>query len=468
MKDCRCLTVLRPSVPLFLAFLLSFSAFVRADSVEDTSLLTTAFTNGRSVALGSNVLLVVNDAVHGDELWLTDGTNAGTSLVRDLVLGAGSPGIRNLTAAGGFAYFTIGNGDLWRTDGTAAGTFLVKAGLAAEQLTFVAGTLYFSAGPATSRALWKSNGTTAGTVAVSAGPGNAHGFCALNGVVVFAADTTVTTGTGKKARTTTAGVELWKTDGTSAGTVVVKDIFAGVNGSYPDQLTVLNGAIYFSATTSAQGAELWRTDGTAAGTSLVKDIAPGTSGSYIARLRTRNGKLYFNAAGPTGLALWESDGTNDGTKLATAFAPGVPGFISADFGVVGNRAIMRTDTQNGTELWSSDGTAGGAVFLRLLVDTNPALVEVALDQRVVGNQFFFRAHDYANGTELYVTDGTVANTRLVKDIFPGDNPFMVPLFIAGTPTQLLFAADAGVSDLELWSSDGTPAGTVVVKDFLAD
>ena len=71
-----------------------------------------------------------------------------------------------------------------------------------------------------------------------------------------------------------SGPALWKTDGTSAGTVLVKDINPGVNGSRPGGFAVFNGVLYFSANDGSNGSELWKTDGTAAGTQLVKDINP--------------------------------------------------------------------------------------------------------------------------------------------------------------------------------------------------
>ena len=70
-----------------------------------------------------------------------------------------------------------------------------------------------------------------------------------------------------------AGVELWKTDGTEAGTVLVKDINAGSGDSSPSLFTVLNGETYFQASDGADGMELWKTDGTAAGTSPMRSFA---------------------------------------------------------------------------------------------------------------------------------------------------------------------------------------------------
>ena len=81
----------------------------------------------------------------------------------------------------------------------------------------------------------------------------------------------------------TSGTELWKTNGTAAGTVLVKDIFTGADGEYPNSsepryLTGFGGTLYFSAFDPVRGRELWKSNGTAAGTTLVKDIWQGDQG----------------------------------------------------------------------------------------------------------------------------------------------------------------------------------------------
>ncbi len=131
------------------------------------------------------------------------------------------------------------------------------------------GVAYFMGNDGThGRELWKTDGTAAGTVMVKdinpgAGDGFILPFIGLNSAFYFSATDGIT------------GYELWKTDGTEAGTVIVKDIYPGWDSSAPLPFTILDDVFYFRATDGTSGYELWKTDGTAAGTMMVKDINPG-------------------------------------------------------------------------------------------------------------------------------------------------------------------------------------------------
>src|SRR5262245_29423240 len=120
------------------------------------------------------------------------------------------------------------------------------------------------------------------------------------------------------------GIELWKSDGTAAGTMLVKDIIPGSASSVtePSFLTNVNGTLFFTASDGTHGRELWKSDGTAAGTVLVKDIVAGSGSSGPGLLANVNGTLFFRAFdAKRGSELWKSDGTAAGTTLVKDIKP---------------------------------------------------------------------------------------------------------------------------------------------------
>ncbi len=104
-----------------------------------------------------------------------------------------------------------------------------------------------------------------------------------------------------------AGTALWKSDGTSAGTTLVKTITTTFEIEPIRELINVNGSLYFTAYSDAGGFELWKSNGTSTGTVQVKDIAPGKGSSNPAELTNLNGVLYFAAnQGVQGRELWRS------------------------------------------------------------------------------------------------------------------------------------------------------------------
>jgi ELWxxDGT repeat protein len=96
--------------------------------------------------------------------------------------------------------------------------------------------------------------------------------------------------------------------------VRVKDIWAGSGSSDPRNLTNVGGTLYLRANDGSSGYELWRSDGTEAGTVRVKDILAGSNSSDPRSLTNVAGTLFFSANdGTSGDELWKSDGTEAGT-----------------------------------------------------------------------------------------------------------------------------------------------------------
>lgn len=312
------------------------------------------------------------------------------------------------------------------------------------------------------------------------------------------------------------GRELWVSTGTGGtGTFLVKDIRPGVESSNPRDLTRVGNRVFFSANDGASGQELWVSDGTPTGTYLVKDILPGAGNAIEPspfrrerRFQEFGGVLYFGANdGVHGAELWRSDGTAAGTRMVEDFAPGTesssprrfarteqafyfvgsrgtsvhllrstgrPGAVSMlerfednfifNLTPVMSRIFFLVDNDEGeASLWKTDGTAASTLRLRFFHGEYPH------DFVAFGNRLVFSAGEGSfgepEGEELWMSDGTVLGTRLIKDIRPGPGG-SAPGALAVMSGRVFFAADNGGGlGRELWVTDGTAVGTRLFKDL---
>jgi ELWxxDGT repeat protein len=439
-----------------------------------------------SMLINSRGTLFFNgfDHAHGAELWKSDGTNAGTVLVKDINPGAADAHPQSFTEMNGALFFTatgsVRGAELWKSDGTNAGTVRVadiNPGAGSSEpynLTNLNGTLYFSADDGShGRELWRSDGVEAGTRMVKdmfpgARSSRIFSIVIFKGSLFFNADD------GEH------GFELWKSDGSEAGTRMVLDIDTRSVGAYPRRLVDVNGRLFFVADDGEHGSELWSSDGTAEGTLLVKDIYPGIEGSgtfYGPRFLTNlNGMLFFVARDnnvPSIQRLWRSDGTRAGTRAVGDVSPYSTIINPDDYATkqllnVNGTLFFSGATINGlgAELWKSDGTEAGTVLVK---DINPGS-DHSFPRHLtsVGGRLFFAADDGVHGHELWTSDGTAAGTKLVKDIVPGSgrSPETAPLDLTNINGTLFFTANDSIHGRSLWKSDGTAAGTVVVNNSL--
>ncbi len=443
------------------------------------------FEDNYATAMGGVLYFAYDDVVHGTELWRSDGTSSGTYMVADINPGSAGSDPTELIAYNGVLYFAATDAnsstdhgvELWRSDGTEAGTYMVadinSGNQSSDPGNFVEanGVLYFAASDGTSgadhgRELWRTDGTGAGTyMVVDINVGNLgsdpDNLTEVGGTLYF----TASDGTGAGDH----GTELWRSDGTGAGTYMVVDINVGNLGSDPDNLTEVGGILYFSAsdgTTAADhGTELWRSDGTGGGTWMVADINPGSQSSDPDNLTEVGGTLYFSASDGTtaadhGTELWKSDGTGPGTSMVADINPGNADSDPENLtDVNGTLYFSADDGTHGKELWKSDGSAADTV---MVMDIYPGTE--GSDPLFFNNYdgtLIFVADDGVHGYEPWMSDGTAGGTSLMVDINPTGSSF--PINFARV-NPLFFMADGG-NGYELWKSDGTPEGTVRVSDL---
>jgi ELWxxDGT repeat protein len=417
---------------------------------------------------GSRILFFADDGIHGSEPWTSDGTPAGTSLMADLQPGAGSSALDldPLSAfAGGHWYFRAKGGEntgtqLWTTDGTAAGTRTLLSNP-------------------------RKPGFRLNLLGQLAGP---RAFFDLDGTLLFQGDDGAT------------GAELWRSDGTPAGTFLVKDLKPGAPSSLPGEFTRAGSTVFFRSDAGTSLEKLWKTDGTTAGTQLLRAAEQFHNfGFYSPRDLTAfgTGLLFLGSCCvDSAPELMKSDGTPSGTQPVGTWS-----FFGFSIVSLGNQVLFQSGNDL-NELWRSDGTAPGTVSLGAVLSSRRLLADASV---VRDGVLFFVGSSPGTGEELWRSDGSSAGTYLLAETVSGPDsrhlgPFAVAgpaLFFAvgsneiwkndaggtslvstlpGDPTvgirsltplggKVYFTYDDGVHGRELWTSDGTEAGTRIVEDI---
>ena len=234
----------------------------------------------------------------------------------------------------------------------------------------------------------------------------------------------------------------------------------GVRGS--GRLTSVGDTLFFVADDGVHGKDVWSSDGTDVGTVLVKDLAGNAPGA----LTNAGGTLFFAANdGVNGRELWTSDGTDAGTVLLKDIRLGQYSSFPSLLTYVGDSVFFTAqDGLHGEELWSSDGTEAGTVLVKDISSANDGYGPQLLT--AVDDRLYFSADDGVHGEELWSSDGTEAGTLLVKDITPKTADYAYgPESFTAVGGTLFFTTDDGIIGQELWTSDGTEAGTSVVSDI---
>jgi ELWxxDGT repeat protein len=374
----------------------------------------------------------------GAELWTSDGTVAGTRFIRNIRRGQGSTFARETTsmaAVGDRVLFVTDLGELGVSDSTANGTYLLRLGRPNQLVSFVTlhgKALFLYDSTAAGRQLWTSDGTPAGTHMVRADwdlvKHPALEPIALGATRMYYYDTVP----GR------ARPELFQTDGTQDGTLPVhragtpRAFVRGLAGN----LVTIGDVVFFSAGEAEHGIEPWVSDGTEAGTRRIADLVADSTGSSDPDLLVAGeDRLYFRATSDAGPAIWSTDGTATGTS--PILENDNINRLLRPFIAVGNTLYLLSDSQ----LWRSEGRSAPALVHQFgFRDSKPPLGTV-----VDGRLYLAR---YWDG--LLATDGTREGTKTIDP-----DPHEGVASFAGQPW---FTTSSG------WVSttDGTPEGTRAV------
>lgn len=367
-------------------------------------------------------------------LVVTDGTTAGTRLVKDLANGAG---INGIYPAQDFVYLATIKSEivsfpplvvnyvrqLWRTDGTDAGTVLIK--------TFDATNSTSNTGIFSSDALSSVNYSISGNTMYF------NGYDAAN------------------------GPELWKTDGTAAGTAMVKDIWPGTSGGHPFGFCKVGNTTLFFARNQALNYQLWQTDGTAAGTQQLVAINPSAQSIAEFHCGLYKGKMYFYANdGTTGAEVWYSDGTAAGTQLLKDIIPGNNAFTGSggfrtDLAFIQDDSYLYFPVERHKSVWRTDGTTDGTIELYGGMTSQNIAGAWAK-----GNKLYWLEYLTSTNAKLYQSNGTPAGTSFVQD-----NLVLGGQLFTYRSAAWFAARRTDFSDVEPWRSDGTAANTKKVFDL---
>lgn len=387
------------------------------------------------------------------ELWVSDGTPAGTRMVTDLHPGSGSTFADGADGAyDGDAIITLGDrvvfigahGDLGWSDGTAAGTRLFRTGRSRFPPTFTVlnGVAYFGYDDGVhGYALWRSNGTEGGTWILREEIAENAGVWAI----VAGASRIYYYHYGGNA---TGRFQLFESDGTPAGTRAMeappRNFFSG---GVVESLVTVGDTVYFSADHPTFGNEPWVGEPGGSARMIANVAAESAGSSRPRRFVASSDRLYFVAESDTRRGVWSTDGTSAGTVLALERSGAGSDFDHPQpFAAVGGTLYL---SKNG-ELWTSRGTPGSEALLETF--------KFFWQGTAVRGRVYLDAVRGTSGEQLWTTDGTRSGTRQLTH-FDGEGPGESPVAFADRDYFVGGAYSGGGESMALYATDGTPEGT---------
>jgi ELWxxDGT repeat protein len=377
-----------------------------------------------------------HDPVHGAQLWVTDGTPMGSMPVTDANDANGGLHPSGFQVFEDTVYFSGGQASdqtqLWKSDGTelGSGEAFVRSpsfGFYPREIIVAGGSMYLTAyDDPIGFEIFKSDGTDAGTVPrtmlTRADP---HLLTSVDGNLFFSA-----TPDGQ------LDYQLWVID--PSDTVTQLTSGGSSTGRSPSNLTPYGGGLLFAAFDPVTGAQLWRSDGTMPGTGEVTYIAgAANAGLNPVQLIPFRDAVYFAGDDGTGRQLWRTDGTQMGTVAVTSAAGGLG--MMRSMAVAGNWLyFISTDTTLGDILWRSDGSSAGTAMVMAANGANGTGVFNYMNLLAQGGNLYFTAYRVDLGYQLWRSDGTAGGTVPLTNLATGGAN--VPSNFLVTDTAIYFTA----------------------------
>ncbi len=373
------------------------------------------------------------------QLWITDGHPGGTTMLKDFAHWGVGAGLYGFVEMGSKCYFVAWDSllglEIFMTDGTPSGTVILKD-------------------------IWLGVGN-----GITSPSSTFNGPVVLNGKLYFCADDSV------------HGPQLWTSDGTTAGTRMLIDLGTiSAGASMTGEMVVCNGKLFFPAFDNSTGIEMWVSDTTISGTHIIEDIDGGADPSFIERIIVLNNKVFYTEhlhdvpGGDLHTIFTVTDGTVAGTLSLNDSLIGRVDYVSFGGKMYFSGESYTPPYYFNEGVWVTDGTRAGTYPIIDPIYTNCSS-DFWQDKNIflstLGSQIFFSCSGtspYQN--QLWVSDGTPAGTKLLKNI---SNPLtysnVYPKSVMTANGHLFFNSwDSITNRVNLWVSDGTNSGTNLIQN----
>ncbi|OSZ79144.1 hypothetical protein CAP35_13085 [Chitinophagaceae bacterium IBVUCB1] len=450
--------------------LYAFSA--NAQTFNSFDINTSGDSNPDNFVIGNKITFIANNGTNGREPFVTSTTLFYPAMTLD-INNAGNCDCSNMIYMNNAVYMkatdngTTGS-ELYKIDLSTPGnttTLLqdINTGALGANITYACvsnGKVFFQAeAPSLLSELWSTDGTNTNNVADLCTPSCSSSpkyMTNFNNKVYFSARYDASSGT-----------ELCSSDGSTIS--LVKDIKAGVQSSSPQNFKALGTSKLFFLVEEGFGLRLAVTDGTNAGTVLLKDI--NTANANLGGVENLNGwgelngKVYFRADnGTDGDELWVSDGTDAGTQMVKNINPTGSSNPSDFCEFYGKLYFSADNGTNGRELWVTDGTDAGTTMYKDIHPTGSSNPSLMVQNN---NRLYFKAQETDNNYQLFEFQLAPGSTY-VKAITPANATKTNPLGNTGqlassnSNKTIYYSANYNSIGQEVWTMSN-PVGVSVTS-----